>query len=616
MLRHLIRRDEGYVLPMVIGLGLVLVLVTAAALASVSSGTRKADSETDWNAALAAAYAGIEDYSSRLENDSSYVKHGNPESVFSEGSPDLSLPTGEAENPAFDVAPGGEWATVPGSDGAAKFRYEVDTSTYASTGVIRVRSTGLVGDQTRSVIADLRQTGFSDFVYFTDFEVQDPLITSGEDPYCANYWWNRPPQKTSGVEGYGRNSRDCTDIEFARTDVINGKVHSNDRILICGATFNGAVTSGYKSDPFYGTKNDCPDPVFNAGKARNEPVVTMPDTNAAMKSETRSDLPEVPHPGCLYTGPTVVRFNGDGTMTVWSPFTKVTRTTAAGTGSTPPECGVVGTSGEALGSTTGDTIPVLDLNLIYVQNVPTSGDPNATRTSTTSFGNFYCSNSGTSNQGWRIASSSSTTSYAQKFPAVIGGATEVMPSSSTSSAPAYGCRNGDLFISGEIKGRMTAAAENYVYITGDLTYSDENEDLLGLVGQNAVWIWNPMQLKTVRVCDWYCYDTTGYAPMLSKNRTVHASLLSVAHTIQVQNYDKGTDRGILKIVGSMAQKFRGPVGTGGTSGVATGYSKSYNYDPRLTYASPPKYLTPTSTTYKATQIAGAPAAFSADGVPR
>ena len=109
---------------------------------------------------------------------------------------------------------------------------------------------------------------------------------------------------------------------------------------------------------------------------------------------------------------------------------------------------------------------------------------------------------------------------------------------------------------------------------------------------------------------------SGYSPLLGTNRTIYASLLSVAHTIQVQNYDRGDDRGVLMIVGSMAQKFRGPVGTGSSSGVSTGYAKSYNYDDRLTYSAPPKYLTPTSTTYGTTQIAGVPSAFSPDGTPR
>lgn len=609
MFKGFIRRDEGYVLPMVIGLGLVLVLVTATALASTSSGSQKSDAEADWNAALAAAYAGIEDYSSRVANDAGYVRFGNPSSTFSSASAGLTLPTGTNANPAFNVAAGGAWAEVPGSDGTAKFRYEIDTSTYPATGVIRIRSTGLVGTQTRSVIADLRQDGFSDFVYFTDFEVQDPLITSGNDPYCANYWWNRPPQKTTGVAGYSAGSPTCTDITFAANDTINGKVHSNDRILICETNFIGAVTTASSSTPLYGTGGGCDPATFGGGVPRHVNPITMPDTNAEMKKETRSDLPgEVPDPGCLYTGPTVVKLNSNGTMTVWSPFTKKTQTTGSGTGTTPAKCGAIGTTGNALGSTAGATINVLDLNLLYVQNVPTiATDPNYTATTTTSFGNFYCSGSGSS-QGWKIAANSTTTTYAQKFPATmtISGNTytETIPSSSTSTTPAYGCRNGDLYISGAFNGRMTTAAENFVYITADVTYADPVEDLLGIVGQNAVWVWNPMRTSQQG-------GNTVYTPMLGTNRNIYASLLSVAHTIQVQNFQLGGARGTLMIKGSMAQKFRGPVGQG-----TNGYAKSYNYDGRLTYSAPPKYLTPTSTTYGTTQIAGVPSAFASDGTPR
>ncbi len=43
--------------------------------------------------------------------------------------------------------------------------------------------------------------------------------------------------------------------------------------------------------------------------------------------------------------------------------------------------------------------------------------------------------------------------------------------------------------------------------------------------------------------------------------------------------------GTLSVNGSIVQKFRGPVGTGGT--YATGYQKSYTYDDRLGVLAPP-----------------------------
>ena len=126
---------------------------------------------------------------------------------------------------------------MPGSGGDASFRYEIDNSHYGSTGVIRLRSTGKVGNETRSVIADLKQNGFNDYVYYTNFEVQDPTI-SGEPANCGNY-------QLAPARQLRQN------IQFAPGDIMRGKVHSNDRILVCGSDFKGAVTTASHTTPLY-----------------------------------------------------------------------------------------------------------------------------------------------------------------------------------------------------------------------------------------------------------------------------------------------------------------------------------------------------------------------------
>jgi hypothetical protein len=95
-------------------------------------------------------------------------------------------------------------------------------------------------------------------------------------------------------------------------------------------------------------------------------------------------------------------------------------------------------------------------------------------------------------------------------------------------------------------------------------------------------------------------------------RNIDASLLSAKHTVIVQNWDKGTRLGSLHIKGSMAQLFRGPVGTGDGT---TGYLKDYNYDERLTYTTPPKFLMPISTVFGITQMEGSAAAYGPSGAP-
>ncbi|MDN4597341.1 hypothetical protein [Leifsonia virtsii] len=557
----------------VIGIGAALFILVGVTLAASVGGLRKSSGDQDWNAAMSAAYAGVEDYQAKLANDNTYQQYGNSNAPFSS----TSSFTSTNGNPAFGVGSGGSWATVPGSGNRAFYRYEVDNSKYSTSGTLRLRSTGWVGSMTRSIVADLKQSGFIDFLYFTDYEIQDPATSSTS---CTPaYAWavsSRP---------------NCTTIQFAAADTINGPVHSNDTLQICGTTFNNIVTTGYKptSGPAYIIPSGCSAGTFAiSGYPRYSPVVAMPSTNTQMKQETRTDLTTVPRPGCLYTGPTTITFNNNGTMTVRSPWTKATNVQGdpPTSGSISSQCGTPGyaTSGK-LGSPAGQTIPVPANNLLFVQTVPSIvGDPNYTAPG--SFpSNFTCSNS----------SGSTGTSNGLGYPTV----NEKAPSSST-SAPSYGCRNGDVFVQGAVHAATTVAADNYVYIVGDVTYVDSQADMLGLVGQNAVWVYNPVD-SSGNLLD----SSTG-------GREVDAAILSVAHTFQVQNYTAGK-KGTLTVKGAIAQKFRGPVAQSSGGTITTGYIKNYVYDARLQYTAPPKFLSPVSTTYGTSAVVEVKTAFAPSG---
>lgn len=590
------RDDEGVAMVMVIGIASVLAALLVAGIAYSMDSLRAARNTQDWNAALAAAYAGIEEYQSRLANDTGYFQYGNPASTFSNPPPGVTpppvtLPTGAAANPAFGVGASGTWGSVAGSGGAAQFRYEVDNRAYWTDGTLRLRSTGRVGEETRSIVADLKQQGFIDFLYFTDFEVLDPTALN-------------PTSTTNCAIRYPTSRPGCTEIYFGGSDDINGPLHTNDAFQTNGAAeFNGKTTTGYDAPgaganfvhasgtaPLFSTPGD---PQFTG-------IIGMPATNAQLKKETRSDLPaDVPTPGCLYTGPTSIEFHTDGTMTVISPWTIRTNTTGAADtgGSSPSRCGTPGASGLAKtsgGVYVGQRFAVPSNTVIYVQNVPTTtGNVNRTTGTTAPYSSIACTTNG-NNLGYPIAN-------------------EQVPFST-----AYGCRNGDVFVKGTLAGKVTVAAENYIYVTSDLRYNTP-EEILGLVGNNAVWVWNPMDEADVRTnrtlaqrndlvnnYGYQCEATGGgyytcikYVALLpAKNRRIDAAILSVAHTFMVQNYNRGTDnRGTLSVKGAIAQRFRGPVGTGSGGSMTTGYAKDYNYDDRFRYTAPPKFLSPVTTTY-------------------
>ncbi len=573
-------REDGVAMIVVLGVTMLLAALVVAGIAYSTGAARQSQRDSGWSASLAAAYAGVEEYESRLANDLGYFAYGNPAAPFTveTGSATrVSLPTGASANPAFGIGTSGTWATVAGSGGAAQFRYEVDNSQFYIDGTLRIRATGRAGGDTRSIVADIKQKGFIDFLYFTDYEVMDPQAL------------NPTSTKDCAIHYYEGSRSGCTLIYFGGADTINGPLHTNDALQTNGAaTFNGKVTTAYKasSGANYVKSSGTTPSFLISTDPQNIATIGMPATNSQLKKETRSDLPlEVPNPGCLYTGPTSITFHSNGTMTVISPWTKETNTagTSDATGTHPAKCGTPGSTGLAKmsGSTyVGETIDVPSNLVVYVQNVP-SGTGNANYTS-----------------GSRPPYPTSGASTCATNANSIG---YPRTSESVPFSGAYGCRNGDVFVSGTLSGNATIASENYIYVTGDIRYDDDAEDMLGLVGNNAVWVWNPV-------------NSSGTPLLTTKNRRIDAAILSVGHTFLVQNYDKGSsNRGTLTVNGAIAQKFRGPVGTGSGASMSTGYGKDYNYDERFRYTAPPKFLSPVTTTYGVNVWVEVEPGFNADG---
>ena len=63
----------------------------------------------------------------------------------------------------------------------------------------------------------------------------------------------------------------------------------------------------------------------------------------------------------------------------------------------------------------------------------------------------------------------------------------------------------------------------------------------------------------------------------------------------MQNYQYGDNTlGTITLYGAVAQKYRGTVGTGGS----TGYLKAYTYDQRMKYQSPPFFLNPVDSAWQ------------------
>lgn len=247
----------------------------------------------DWNAAFAAAEAGVDDVIARLNQNPAYWQADDP------------------DNPARDG-----WRPLAGGDPRAEYHYHLDSSDLGRTGFVDVVSTGRVGTQQRTVHARVRREGFLDYVYFTDIDGPDPYLRFAPgshrehmDEVCREY---RPGRNTAWSGG-------CGSIVFPGIDIIDGPLRTNDAILTRpyddGPFFLGPVIVGSTFDAagnLFGRTGTGAGPTFAQG-IRQEPRLPLPETAADVSAAAAAT-------GCVYRGPTYLRFEG-ADVTVVSPLT-------------------------------------------------------------------------------------------------------------------------------------------------------------------------------------------------------------------------------------------------------------------------------------------------------
>jgi type II secretory pathway pseudopilin PulG len=543
----------------VIGLSLMAMLVLVAVTA-VNGDSHLTSSDLQQKQAYEAAKAGIDDYAYRLHANNSYWTNcanvTGPTAVNLMGSTTNRL-------------------TVPGTTGAeyaiellpstSQTKYTQCNSTHATEsmlqsvdplkGTFRIRSNGYAGNSHTAIVATFKPASFLDYVYFTQRETSDP-VTYGEKSLIE-----AAEKQCSKTIKDGRYNTEiayhkwCDAISFVTGDFINGPMHTNDAFAICGTPTLGGSAA---------------DPIEVSG-----PPVGWFSTSA------------IPNSGSNCEGSSK---NFKGTLTANAAVL------------TPPP--------------TNEELSVIAQSKFKGQvRICLSGQSMTVMT-------YATSNS---------CASPSSVKYSGAIPSngvvyVESGACpkEYSPfntSYEVTTGTSGNVECGNAYVEGTYTGQLTIATYNDIIITGNLCAEScsakvplPGEAVLGLVANNFVRIYHPVELKHPQVCEkhkvngktvtecventseWEC---TGNATgSLSNGVTIDAAILAISHSFIVDNYNCGAQMGTLTVNGAIAQYYRGAVGTGGGSGSGgTGYLKSYNYDSRLKYIEPPSFIAPVKTAW-------------------
>lgn len=291
-LRHVREGDSGFALISVL-LGVVFAsLVVAVAVTAVNGDIRIGKRDLDRKQAFAAAQAALADYQFHLNKDTDYWSKctdvPTPNAVNQVGSTARTrpVPGNTGATYAIELLP----ATGKSAcDRADPVRSMIETTGQA-IGTFRIRASGWSNGIRQRVVATFKRASFLDYVYFTQLETSDPVTYRDQTTINGAY---QQCTKTIAQGRYnapipGTNGLYCDVISFINGEQINGPLHTNDALVICGRPYFGrdAADAIEVSSPPRGWFSNCSSwndqPIFRGTFVTNSPVLTPPPTNTAL----------------------------------------------------------------------------------------------------------------------------------------------------------------------------------------------------------------------------------------------------------------------------------------------------------------------------------------------
>ena len=626
--------DDGFALILVIAWAALMLGLVAVVATDAVRQIRPSDRSEHSFAALSAAEAGLADIEARLQVGT------------------LSSVVGDETNAAMRG-----WVPVPGGGDDAEFTYVIDATKSGSVGEVRAYSAGRSGEVVRILEAVLSKRSTLDYVYMSDIETPSPdtpgvystsAYSSSGYTYqeaarllCARRWVEPGPVSVSSggsvAQGNQRNLRFCKWAGIFSSERLIGRVHTNDvwwlqNTNLSSTLQEGAITSSCRTsaEGLGAGEVGCPSGhrfiTASSVSSSSTPNNYQGDTYRPSGSNLTQrdplydsvlDLPQNPDLlkqraaefGCIYTGPTRIRFaeeGGLGYMYVTSPDTKQTRAGCDGEGGNGTTLQSAATS-QVTRRVKLDDFPEL---VIYVQDVRPSTEPDVPFADYADpLQEYYWEKANRWPSGTeptcQVKASGRVYPYVIPDDAVdrglfsSGSTYKGFPSElADPNSPWYGtaCASGDLYVQGAYKGAVMLTSDNNVILTSSLRDSrlldpsapagtanygkpsPESQSVLGIAAARFAYTYRPTTASGSWVGDWRTSNAL--------NPIYDFALLAIQHCFGAQDYDKSVDNGNIYLWGSIAQKFRCAVGISGGSA----YGKVYKYDDRLTLRTPPYML--------------------------
>jgi len=558
-LRRALRHEEGFTMVTVLGAMLVVLMASAAAIGAATSDLGGGARDKATKQALSAAEAGINDYSYHLTLNNNYWS-------LCEDVPDPAK-VGQANATL-------KWRGLPGTN--AQYAIELlpangqarcertnasGTMIDASTGTFRIRTTGRVPTgknsagvttyATRTLVTTYRRKGFLDFLYFTNYETSDPA------------WYK--------LETGGRATR-------------NNSSDSSTTRLLDWATANCATyyRDGRASRSWSGQINTSGTNWANKSNVRCNEIQFASDDEVKGPLHTNDSL--------LVCGTPTFGRNSTELIEVEAQTSSLGGAWRENcSGSDPNFVGTLRPGATHLEPPTSNSSLKTTVAPAYFFTGATRIVLNATTDKMTVTNRDF---------GTRILDfPSNGVVFVADGTQGCGSQYDPLNPSTYDTTATRGC--GNAFVKGSYGKDLTIAAESDVVIEGGITKA--NDRVLGLIANQFVRVQHPVTNFNSSISSGGNVSTSCTNVNSNASLRIDAAILALNHSFTVDYYFCGSPLGTLTVDGVIAQKFRGPVGTGSGGGIATGYIKNYIYDNRLSLRQPPHFLDPVQASWRVTR---------------
>ena len=551
--------ERGQTMPLVLGIIMLLSLGSIMLVQNTFEQYPIVSQDVIEHQAYRAMEAGVNEYLYAV-NANGDVAACDANFVNASGSSVGSTPTAIDNSGICDGLTYGGWTQVPGSasaNGAPSWFMLDDPVINTSTGYLSIDVVGLAGYsasyQYQTAVVTLQPlNSFLLNVLWMNYDQVAPTIVQqyngGSQPACTYYWSNGNSLENN-----------CERLDFISADSLTGNTFVNDSVFVCGAPSFQNLQTADPNQQFVQDGGCSGTPTASGSESYGVPQQSIPSDNTLLLDDAEQD-------GCVFQGPTQITFSGSN-MTVSSPDTPTGTPSGSpnGTSSNDQLNLAENTVNKCMAGATGGTVPLPDNGVVYVSD---------------------------------CGPSSTTTCNGNTDPLANAG-------ESGFSGKTYG----DAIVQGTVSEPLTVGAENNIVIDGNLcnvdtlnssgqcktgtTPATPSPDVLGLVANNDVEVNHPVDSHGNNESNCSATPGSGATTCDLSNPIIDAVSLTLNGSFLVNNYTSGSSLGTLNVYGTIDQDWRGPVGTFNSGGsVASGYAKNYQYDPRLTYLSPPFYLNP------------------------